>query len=66
MGELKRYIADYAKGDHGHFETLIGQLPQAIQYSKRALKLANASGTDNPTTLVHELVEYLQGLGRKI
>ncbi len=64
LDELKKYIADYAKGDHGHFERLIGQLPQAIQHSKRALKEANANGTGNPTTLVYELVEYLQGLGQ--
>lgn len=64
LDELKKYIADYAKGDHGHFENLFGQLPQAIQRSRRVLKSANTSGTDNPTTLVHEQVEYLQELGR--
>jgi hypothetical protein len=62
LDELRKYIVDYAKGNHGYFERLIDALPQAIQYSKRALKSANISGADNPTTLVHELVEYLQGL----
>ncbi len=62
LEELKKYIADYDKGNHGHFERLIDDLPQAIQYSKRALKSADACGADNPTTLVHELVEYLQEL----
>jgi len=32
--------------------------------AKRALISAKASGADNPTTLGHELVEYLQRLGR--
>jgi len=64
LEELKKYIPDYAKGDNGYFESLISQLPQAIVYSKRSLKAAEASGTDNPFTLVHELVEYLQELGK--
>ena len=64
LDELKKHIADYAKGDHGHFENLFGRLTPAIQRSKRALESANTSGTDNPTTLAHELVVYLQGLGR--
>lgn len=63
LDELKRYIVDYAKGDRGYFEKLIGQLSPAIGRSKCALASAKASGTDNPTTRVHELVEYLQGLG---
>lgn len=62
LDDLKKYIEDYAKGNHGYFERLIAGLPQAIQYSKRTLASASANGTDNPTTLVHELVEYLQGL----
>jgi len=64
LDELKKHIVDYAKGNHGYFERLIDDLPRVIQYSKRALKSANASGTDNPSTLVHELVEYLQGLSK--
>jgi len=62
LEELKKYIESYAKGDQGYFEILINQLPQAIQYSRRVLIEAKANGTDNPSTLVHELVEYLQGL----
>jgi len=62
--ELKKCIEDYAKGNHGCFERLVDDLPQAIQYSKLALKSADASGTDNPTTFVHELVVYLQGLSK--
>lgn len=37
-------------------------MERAIAYSKRALIQAEKSGSDNPSTLVHELVEYLQDL----
>ncbi len=60
--ELKKYIINYAKGDHEIFEKLVNQLPQAIQYSKKVLQVAKESRTDNPSTLIHELVEYLQSL----
>ncbi|MCF6262104.1 MAG: RloB family protein [Xanthomonadales bacterium] len=63
LDRLRKYIPSYAKGNHGCFDLLIDQLPQAMENSKRALHSANENGTDNPTTLVHELVEYLQGLG---
>jgi len=64
LEELKKYVPDYAKGNGGYFESLISQLPQAIVYSKQSQEAADASGTDNPSTLVHELVEYLQELGK--
>jgi len=64
--ELCKYIADYAKGDNGRFEQLIGQLPQAIIYSQRVFEVAQANNTDNPSTLIHVLVEYLQNLGKTI
>ncbi|VAW90082.1 hypothetical protein MNBD_GAMMA18-2000 [hydrothermal vent metagenome] len=43
LDELKRYIADYAKGDRGYFEKLIDDpLSRAIGRSKRALTSAKA------------------------
>ncbi len=62
LEELKVYIPNYAKGNQGYFEALIPQLPQAIAYAKRALAEAQKSDTDNPSTHIHELIEYLQGL----
>lgn len=56
---LKKYLPDYAKGDKNIYSDLSGQIEQAIAYSKRALKQAKENATDNPTTNVHELVEYL-------
>ena len=65
LDELKKYIPGYAKGDHGHFDALIEQLPRAIAHAKRAMDEARRNGTDNPSTQVHKLVEYLQGLGSR-
>jgi len=65
VAELKRYISDYAKGVHGHFHALVDDLARAIEYSKRVLLEAQKNETDNPSTSVHELVEYLQGLASR-
>lgn len=58
----KGYLPDYSKGDKGVFAQIMGQTDRAIAYSKRALCHAQKADTDNPTTLMHNLVEYLQNL----
>lgn len=60
--DLKVFITNYSKGDNAIFTQLLGQLEFAKQNAIRANKTANSNHTDNPTTLVHELVEYLQDL----
>ena len=62
IGDLRGYMPDYAKGDEGVFIKLMNKTDQAIEHSKRALGQAVARDTDNPTTRMHELVEYLQQL----
>ncbi|MCU7934448.1 MAG: RloB family protein [Candidatus Thiodiazotropha sp. (ex Dulcina madagascariensis)] len=62
INELLRYIPEYSKGAMGLFKNLMGHTEQAIAYSKRALQEAEKNGTDNPITLMHELVEYLKHL----
>jgi hypothetical protein len=60
--KLKQYIPNYAKGDNGHFDALINELPRAIKHAKQVLAGSRRDGSDNPCTRVPELVEYLQGL----
>ncbi len=60
--DLKMFIPQYSKGDNAIFTQLLGQLEFAKQNAIRANKAASSNHTDNPTTLVHELVEYLQDL----
>ncbi len=62
LRQWKGYLPDYLKGDRGVFTQIMGQTNQAIAYSKRALHQAKRADTDNPTTLMHNLVEYLQNL----
>lgn len=62
LSELKRYLPDYEKGADNIFAILVDQLEFAKNNAARALSAAEASGTDNPTTRVHELVSFLQGI----
>lgn len=60
--DLKKYLPNYTKGTRNLFFELMNDTDQAIRNSKQALRAANAADTDNPTTLMHELVEYLRNL----
>lgn len=62
--EIRKYIPEYTEGMRGIFNLLLHQLEFARQNATRLLAAAEASGTDNPSTKVHELVEYLQNLKR--
>lgn len=61
---LKQFLPDYAKGDRDIFNKLASQMPFAINNAERALKAATANQTDNPSTHVHTLVEFLQAIKR--
>jgi hypothetical protein len=52
----------YTKGRGEIFVQLEDQLEFAKQNAIRALAAAAANGTDNPSTRVHELVEFLQNI----
>ncbi|MEW8333914.1 MAG: RloB family protein [Candidatus Thiodiazotropha sp.] len=66
LDELKvRGIPDYEKGIKGWHERTRENLDTANHNAIRALAAAEAAGTDNPTTLVHELVSYLQDLSEQ-
>lgn len=58
--ELQKYLPGYQKGDRAVFDQLVTRLPQAKVHAARALGEAKANHSDNPSTRVHELVEYLQ------
>jgi len=64
IGELRNYMPGYAKGGKGIFEQVMAQTDQAVAFSERALQAAEKAGTDNPTTRMHELAEYLKRLKR--
>ena len=62
MKELKRYMPDYEKCMPGIFNRLFDQIGQAKAFAVRLEKANERAGTDNPSTLVHQLVDYLQKL----
>ncbi|WP_275100174.1 RloB family protein [Sedimenticola hydrogenitrophicus] len=62
IADLKRYMPGYTKGDKGVFYQIMSDTDRAIALSKLTLAEAHKTGTDNPTTLMHELVDYLRHL----
>lgn len=60
--DLKKHLPRYTKGQRDIFGTLQEKLETAKKYAKRSLKQAKQNKTDNPSTHVQELVEYLQSI----
>jgi len=65
--ELKSHghLPDYGKGAKGLYKETAPRLETAMNHARRALAAAESGGTDNPTTRVHELVEYLVALAAR-
>ncbi|MDQ7016611.1 MAG: RloB family protein [Gammaproteobacteria bacterium] len=64
--ELKKHMPDYQKGEKGIFSRLMSQTDQAIAWSQKAVRQGKGVGSDNPSTLMHELVLYLRALKENI
>lgn len=62
INDLKRHLPQYRKEDKTIFFAVEKHTHLAKQHAKRSLKAAAKSGTDNPSTMVHLLVEYLERL----
>lgn len=60
--KLKRNMPNYNKTDISLFDQLLSRLSTAKKNAANALKEAGKNKTDNPSTHVHELVEYLENL----
>ena len=58
---LKKHIPNYEKSNEGIF-ILLATEDIAIKNSKKALEEAEKNQTDNPSTKVHILVEYLKSI----
>ena len=63
--ELKKYLPGYQKGDQDIFNKIQDQLDNGITNARRVKQFHKTSGTDNPSTLVHSLVEYLRDLKKE-
>jgi len=62
LEHLKQELPNYEKGTSGLFVQLLDRLTAAIEHAERACQIASENDTDNPSTLVHELVTFLQGI----
>ncbi|MBI5192986.1 MAG: RloB domain-containing protein [Nitrospirae bacterium] len=66
VSEVKRHIPGYQKGSRSICAKLSDKVGSAIINAKKLESFHKNNGTDNPSTNVHELVEYLQNLKRNI
>jgi hypothetical protein len=62
--ELNHLFPNYTKNQKTLYSQLESTIDTAIANAKRSLKQAQATDTDNPTTNVHILVQYLHILTR--
>ena len=62
IDELKKHIPSYKKSGSSMFEDLIDSLGKAKQNADKALKASKRNETDNPSTHVHRLIEFMQGM----
>ena len=60
--ELKKHFPKYDKGNKTVFLDLIDKIEIAKENALSALIHSKSAGTDNPSTYIHELVDYLQKL----
>ncbi|MBW1700308.1 MAG: RloB domain-containing protein [Deltaproteobacteria bacterium] len=63
--ELKKYLPVYQKGDQDIFNKTRDKLDDAIINARRVKQFHQTSGTKNPSTEVHTLVEYLRDLKKE-
>ncbi|NOY70235.1 MAG: RloB domain-containing protein [Deltaproteobacteria bacterium] len=63
--ELEKHLPGYRKGDRNVFAKLRGKLDNAIANARRLEQFHQTSGTDNPSTRVYCLVEYLLNLKKQ-
>lgn len=62
VDELRGCLPEYEKGASGIFHALEARLESAMDNAARALADAKATGECNPSTEVHDLVDYLRAL----
>jgi hypothetical protein len=62
--DLQRHIPGYEKGSKDFLPYIADKTDDAIRNAKQLETFHLTSGTDNPSTKVYELVEYLKGLKR--
>jgi hypothetical protein len=62
FAEVRKHFADYAKGHQNVYDRLFDKLDQAIIHALRLSKDNETTGSTNPATKMHELVDYLRNI----
>lgn len=65
LDDLLKHWGDYEKGNKGSYKKLYSRLERAIENAKFVNKSSLDFGSENPTTKVHESVEFLMKLNEK-
>lgn len=67
LHEVNKYLPSYQKGaiDSNAFNQLLTNTQTAINNSKQSIQQAKLANTDNPSTEVHILVEFLLDLKKR-
>jgi hypothetical protein len=60
--EVKKHFAGYAKGHRGIYGNLESKIDDAIVHAKRLVQHNTSTNSYNPSTAMHELVDYLRKL----
>lgn len=63
--DLREHLPGYSKGDQTTFDNLWPRLEKAIANGYKAAADAAATGANNPSTEVHELVVHLRKLSKR-
>jgi len=64
VSDLKTYIPGYEKGSQNFLDYLTDKTEEAIKNAKQIEKYHEFSETDNPSTKMYILIEYLKSLKR--
>lgn len=62
---IKPHFSSYSKGNKNVYDALSSKLEQATKNAKQLTKYNRGSGSINPATDIHDLVEYLRKLKPK-
>lgn len=66
VGFVKKHLPDYKKGEKSIYQQIRNHTNTAIEHAKRVKLTVDNDETDNPHTLVHELVEKLRNLSESL
>src|SRR3990167_2558481 len=60
--DLRKHLASYKKNAIDWFDKIINNLEMAIKHAKQLQKHNSSTSSTNPSTDMHELIEFLTGL----